>query len=98
MAENYTKGVNRIWYRASAFASDKNVKVRLRKPNGVLLEYVSIPESEDEGIYYLDFDFNELGQWLGIFYENEEKMTSSVFHISPKPQNMFVTYISKVDK
>ena len=96
MAENYIKGVNKIWYRASGFASGKDIKVRLRRPNGVLLEDVSIPESIDEGIYNTDFDFDELGQWLGVFYEDTVKKTSSVFNINPKPQNMFVTYISKV--
>jgi len=96
MAENYIKGVNKIWYRASGFASGKDVKVKFRKPNGVLLDYVSIPETIDEGIYNSDFDFNELGQWLGVFYEDGKKVTSSIFNIGSKPQNMFVTYISKV--
>lgn len=96
MAENYIKGVNKIWYRASGFAGGKNVKMRLLKPDGMHLEAVSIPESEDAGMYSVDFDFNELGQWLGIFYEDEKKMSSSVFNIGPKPRNMFVTYISKV--
>jgi hypothetical protein len=96
MAENYHTGVNRIWYRAAKFATGVDVKVRFRKPDGTLIESFSVPESEDEGIYYLDYNFSELGQWLGIFFEGDLKTSSSIFHITPKPNNMFVTYISKV--
>jgi hypothetical protein len=32
----------------------------------------------------LDYDFNMLGQWIGVFFENDVKVTSSIFHIVPK--------------
>ena len=96
MAEKFSKGVNRIWYRAGKFAANKNVEIKFRKPDSTLIENISVPESEDEGVYCLDYDFNELGGWLGIFFEDGVKITSCVFHISPVPKNMFVTYISEV--
>ena len=96
MVENFHTGMNRVWYRAAGFVTGKNIEVKFRKPNGTLTNLVVVPESEDEGIYYLDYDFDELGQWLGIFYEDSVKTTSSIFHITPEPHNMFVTYISKV--
>ena len=84
MAEVFSTGVNRVWYRAAEFATDVDITVKFRKPDGTLVGLVSVPESEDDGVYYLDYDFNELGQWLGVFFEGDLKTSSSVFHIVPK--------------
>lgn len=91
MAESFSIGVNRVWYRAAKFSTDIDVTVRFRKPDDTLVEPISVPESEDEGVYYLDYDFNELGQWLGVFFEGGLKTSSSVFHITPKVKD-FVPY------
>lgn len=84
MAETFSIGDNYIWYRAAKFTTGVNVTVRLRKPDGTLLEPISVPEYEGEGVYRLCYDFNELGQWFGVFFEGGIKTSSSVFHIVPK--------------
>jgi hypothetical protein len=84
MAEIFSMGMNCVWYRAAKFTTGIDVTVSFRKPDNTLIEPVSIPESEDGGVYRLCYNFNELGQWLGVFFENGVKTASSVFHIVPK--------------
>lgn len=84
MAEIFSEGVNPVWYRAANFATGKNITVRFRKPDSTLVGPYTVPESEDAGIYRLDYNFDGLGQWVGVFFENGLKTSSSVFHIVPK--------------
>lgn len=91
MAKIFSEGVNHVWYRASNFATGLNVTVKFREPSGSLTEPLSVPETEDAGIYCLDYEFNKLGQWVGMFFENDLKTSSSIFHIVPKA-NAVVPY------
>ena len=70
MADIYNNEVIRLWYQAAGFGSGKAVTVVMRHPNGTLDSQISLIESDITGAYYFDFDFNELGQWLGVFYED----------------------------
>ncbi|MHC4464523.1 MAG: hypothetical protein ACYS30_24300 [Planctomycetota bacterium] len=45
MAEVFSIGTNRIWYRAAKFTTGLNVTVRFRKPDDTLLEPLSVSES-----------------------------------------------------
>jgi len=98
MAEIYTKGTNRIWYRPRDFVSGLSVTLQMRKPNGNLCQEQDLVEVDTEGVYFIDYNFDELGQWLGIIKENNTRKTSTVFQINPVPVNLFVTYNSKVNK
>ena len=91
MAETFSVGENYVWYRAAKFATGISITVKFRKPDNTLTEPISVPESGDEGVYRLCYDFNELGQWLGIFFEGDLKTSSSIFHIVPKVKD-FVPY------
>lgn len=84
MAEVFSVGINHVWYRAANFATGLNVTVKFRKPDNTLIGPLSVPESEDTGIYCLDYDFGVLGQWVGIFFEGSLKTSSKIFHIVPK--------------
>ena len=84
MAEVFSKGINHIWYRAANFNANVNVTVKFRKPDSALVGPISIPETDDGGIYCLDYDFDSLGQWVGIFFEDNIKTSSKIFHIVPK--------------
>jgi hypothetical protein len=98
MVTNYYRGINRIWYRASGFKTGVVVQVRLRQPIGIQIDALTLTESEDKGLYYLDFDFSKEGQWVGIFFEDGLKIASDIFHVTGRPHNMFVQYNSSVKK
>jgi hypothetical protein len=86
MAETFSEGTNKVWYRPANFCKQCVVAVKFRKPDGTVLEPFVLPdcESKDDGVYCFDYNFDALGQWLGIFYEDGIKVASSVFNIVPK--------------
>jgi hypothetical protein len=48
---------------------------------------------EEDGFYYFDFNFNEEGAWIGIFYENGVKKLSNVFRVDSFDSEGIVRYI-----
>ncbi len=80
MAEEYSFGVNRIFYRSTGFQEGLQVTVDLLCSN--LDNHTNIVLVENGGgIYYFDYDFNYLGVWHGTFCENGVKVASQNFKI-----------------
>lgn len=80
MAENYTRGIQRIFYRAGRFAEGIIVTMDILDPlrnwmNGFEFEEVG------KGSYSLDFNFDRVGTYYAILYEDGVKKTSQSFHI-----------------
>ncbi|MHA1883070.1 MAG: hypothetical protein ACTSUO_08500 [Candidatus Thorarchaeota archaeon] len=80
MAERYSFGSNRIFYRSASFKEGLQVSVDLLSPNLIVHKGISLVEV-GSGIYYFDYDFLQEGVWVGIFYENGVKKTSQNFLI-----------------
>lgn len=75
----YNEGVNRLFYKAEGFAEGKEVTIVIWNPILTKTEY-SLEELE-EGMYFIDFNFDCRGVWMGLFYENGVKKVSAVFRV-----------------
>lgn len=76
----YNTGVNRLFYKADGFAENKEVTVVMWNPSLVKSSLYTLTELE-EGLYYIDFNFNVKGVWAGLFYEDGIKKTPAVFRV-----------------
>jgi len=76
----FDEGINRVFYRPPNFGTGLTIAIQLwdahlqKRPLRIFKEL-------EEGLYYLDYDFNQRGNWVGIVYENGEKETSQTFQI-----------------
>lgn len=84
----YRSGINRIYYQTNDFTS-ADILVYFYKPCGTLTGSFNFTELET-GIYFLDMDFCVLGDWLGIFYEDGNKVATRVFKVDLEPFSYFV--------
>ena len=81
MLEPFVTGQKRIVYQAVAFHAGINVTAVFRDPflnEGPLQQFKEL----GEGLYYLDFDFNQEGTWIGLFFENGVKKGSQVYKVA----------------
>jgi len=76
----YQRGKRRIYYQASPPEAGKDVTVSLASPN-MKKTIVTLMEF-GHGLYYFDFDFVDLGDYIGTFFENGEVMGSGIFRIA----------------
>lgn len=81
MAELYSTGVNRIMYRAEAFATGKTVTAYFWNPSLTKSSLQTFSEVE-LGLYYLDYNFTAVGTYLGLFFENAVAKASGVFRVT----------------
>lgn len=81
MAELYTTGINRIVYRAESFVAGKVVTAHFWSPTLVKSALQTFTEVE-LGLYYLDYNFANMGTYLGLFYENGVAKASGVFRVT----------------
>ena len=77
---DYHLGLNRLIYQGPNFATGLTITVYMWNPSMVKTGPFSLTESE-EGFYYFDFNFNQEGPWIGLFYENGVRTLSSVFRV-----------------
>ena len=82
MAEIYSPGLQRIFYRASSFREGQyvtvtifNVELEKKVDNIVLTETTII-----KGLYYFDYFFDE-GIYIACFRENMEEKKVQVYNI-----------------
>ena len=80
MPDFYAVGTNRIIYQAHAYKVGEEVTVRLWKPDLTRTYSLDLVEL-DEGIYYLDFDFEVEGTYVGLFYEGNKVKAVSVYRV-----------------
>jgi len=86
MAEEYSVGQNRIFYRPRGFVSGMNIKVEMVDPNLDTEDFIELTEVEDKGLYYFEYVFSVVGTYIGIFYENEVKFSSKAFGVKKGPK------------
>lgn len=84
MAEVFSKGINKVWYRAANFNSEDGVTVKFNKPDETNDGPMPVPQCCEVGIYCLEYDFDQLGAWIGVFFEGGVKVSSCIFKIVPK--------------
>lgn len=72
--------IERIFYEPADFESGLNVTIKFRDPNLVKRGPFVLIELENEGIYYLDYNFDLSGKWLSTIYENGKRIKSEVFN------------------
>ena len=80
MLTYFDEGISRVWYSPSNFQTGLDIQLRLWDPKLGKKDLQDFTEFE-EGLYYLDYDFDQRGTWIGIVYENGNKITSSSFSI-----------------
>lgn len=84
MAEIYPLGKNTIFYRPQGFTEGLTVTVDMVDPdlenhNGIILTELEKTSEFDGGLYYFEYNFIKEGTYIGIFYEEGEKVTSQAF-------------------
>jgi len=83
----YRLGKNRIYYQTGDFSS-KIITCKFIFPDGEEGPIQSF-ESIAAGIYYLDYEFEVLGDYLGIFYENSALKATRTFKVGQRRYNTF---------
>jgi len=103
MAELYSIGVNRIIYKSENFATGKTVTAYFWNPSLAKSALQTFTEIE-LGLYYLDYNFNVAGTFIGLFYENAVAKTFHPFRVTElatKSQaetiNTLCNYIKKLE-
>lgn len=76
----FKRGKRRIYYQASQYKTGEEIIVIFTTPN--MQESSIILKEFGYGLYYFDFDFKQIGDHIGIFFENEEVVGSSIFRIA----------------
>ena len=89
MLTYFDEGINRVWYSPSNFRTGLDIQLRLWNPKLDKKDLQNFTEFE-EGLYYLDYDFDQRGTWIGIVYENGVKATSSPFSIGMRRPGIVV--------
>jgi len=80
MAELYSIGVHRIFYRASP-NSPSSVVAKILSPDLTLeASYTFSPVPGTSRAFYADINFNEEGVWIATFYEDGEEKTSQAYN------------------
>jgi len=80
MAEKYTIGLVRLWYKATGFKEGLNVTADLIKPD--LTKEIGITFTEaGEGMYFVNYNFKHTGSYVSIMFENGDKKVSQNFNI-----------------
>jgi hypothetical protein len=78
MAEEYPLGVSKLWYQSKGFIEHLEVTADFRSPS--LSKETGLVFTEDgDGLYYLDFHFQEVGVYNALIYENGVKTVSQNF-------------------
>lgn len=76
---NYKRGTNRIFYQPPDFAAAV-VTAYFYTPKLVQTNVYTFTQLEP-GLYYLDFKFEDIGDYIGVFYENGIKKHTRVFKV-----------------
>ena len=80
MAEQYFRGTNRIFYRSKGFQEGLDVTAQFLNPSMIWGSEVVLDEL-GSGLYFFDLMMNQVGTWVGLFYEDGEKVLSQNFYV-----------------
>ena len=78
MAEEYSLGPARLWYRSAGFKENLSVTADMWTPTLVKEINYSFIEAGC-GLYYFDYGFTNYGSYLVLVYENAVKKSSQSF-------------------
>lgn len=84
MAEIYTRGHHRIFYRSTNFTAGFVVLVDMLYEDLSRVLYQERLLEVGGGLYYFDCSFSLYGTYVGVFYENSVKVSTQNFLIVPK--------------
>jgi hypothetical protein len=81
MLEPLVEGDNRIVYQAGGLQDGLAVTVQFWTPS---LERSSILQLEElgDGLYYIDYNFDNEGAWIGLFFEDGVKKGTQVYKVT----------------
>jgi|SRR3990167_8380870 len=78
MVDIFKPGVNKVFYKSKGFNGGILVTVEMVFPN--LVDRIGLYLDEfEEGVYFLEYNFEFLGKYVGVFYENGKKAQVSSF-------------------
>jgi hypothetical protein len=77
---SYSIGTNRIFYKATDFAAGKTVTAYIWSPTLIKSGLQTLIEIES-GLYFLDYDFADAGDYVGVFFENGVKKGFGIFRV-----------------
>lgn len=79
----YEPGKIRLFYKAVGFKTGILVQACFWDKDLNKLPLQTFIELED-GLYYLDYQFNDIDTYVVIMYENSVKTIAKVFRVNPK--------------
>lgn len=96
-SELYACGANRLIYKAQNFATGITVTAYFWNPSLVKSALQTFTEIE-LGLYYLDYNFTQVGTYGALFYENGVKKTMGTYRVTElaKPSDILVDTTQKV--
>ena len=75
------KGTRRFFYTSKNYIEGVVVKVILVTPNLKELAPIILTEF-GHGLYYFEYKFEMIGNYIGMFFENDEHVGEAIFQIS----------------
>ena len=81
MLEPLVVGDNRVVYQAGGLQDGLTITVQFWNPSLEVSSLLSLEEL-GEGLYYIDFDFDSEGAWIGLFFENGVKKGTQVYKVA----------------
>lgn len=81
MAERYSRGIRKLFYRAKGFHELLAVTMDILDPFMIWEKNISFIEAGG-GLYYSNYNFKFDGTYVAVMYENGTKVTSQNFYIS----------------
>lgn len=76
----YQRGLRRLYYRSKKLKTGKEVSVIIYSPE---LDYSTYMFTElGYGVYYCDYDFCDLGNYVVIYFENGVQTGIGIYRIS----------------
>jgi hypothetical protein len=80
MADRYEPGVVRIYYNSTGFKVGVSVTVDMLLPNSVWVKDVPLHDVGN-GVYFLNWNFNVTGSYLGLFREDGKQKVIRQFEV-----------------
>jgi hypothetical protein len=77
----FPQGFKRLFYQSAKLVEGKEVTVLLRKPNLTCVPTATLSELGN-GLYCLKYNFDEIGDYVGTFFEDGEPTGSAIFRVS----------------
>lgn len=87
----YAPGKNRLFYQATGFKTGLNVTIKFWEKKSGWKQPCAAKEI-GEGLYYIDYEFEFDGPYLGIVFEDGVPKTSQIFRIMKLERTNAIEY------